>query len=228
MNLISNEVNNNSSVREKTLSKNDESAKIMITGWGSSSFIIRMKLPCSEAQENHPSDDRKRRLLACLEGMFSDDIPEDQLADLIDGHGGKKSLQEASGKCGEPKAIIKLRTKSNPYGNKLTFPRAKERIKRIDELAKESTNIELTGQLVGGSLESKKFQLKVGEKIYSGNVTLDAHQQMKDFRFGDTVHAIVEETRKYAKRSKNTITLTYKLDSIFRVENNSPDENRSV
>ena len=176
-----------------------------------------MKLPDLGGIGEAFAADRRNKVLHCLEELFKDDASDSQLTDLVTKYAAKSAYKKILGTVASQKAEVRLRTKAVPYGVKLTSKRARERIRWMDEPEEESIEFELTGELVGGSLETRRFQLKVEEVTYDGRVSTEALEQMRDFKFGDTVRALIKETKKYRRRAQVEPTVTRQLESIFRL-----------
>ena len=78
----------------------------------------------------------------------------------------------------------------------------------------EEENLSLSGILVGGSIESGRFELKVAEEIYRGSVSEAAKDRMKRITFGAEVKARLRVTTTTHEEGATEPATTYFLDSI--------------
>ncbi len=215
--LISFGVKHSSSIGDKISEKVLKESKIMVTGWAASSFTVKMRLPEIEGIGEAFAEDRRDKVLHCLEELFRDDAPDRELTDLVTKYAAKKAYRKILGNVVDKKGEVQLRTKARPYGVKLTPKGARKRISWMNEPEEESREFELAGELVGGSLESKQFELKVGESVYYGRVLPEAHEQMKGFKYGELVRALIKEVKKYRKRAQAEPTISHYLESVFKI-----------
>jgi hypothetical protein len=71
-----------------------------------------------------------------------------------------------------------------------------------------------SGILVGGSIQSARFELKVGEEVYRGKVSERALEQMHQARFGDEVTATVKVITATHEEAAIEPTTSYFLTSL--------------
>jgi len=216
--LVSFGIKHISLIGEEIPEKVLKESKMMVTGWSASSFTVKIKLPELEGIGAVFSADRREKVLRCLEELFWDDASDRELTGLVTKYAIKSTYKKLLRNVATHKATIQLRTKHKPYGIRLTSERAKERITWMDEPEEETNSLILIGQLIGGNLESRQFYLKVGEITYSGKALKEAHEQMRSFKLGDTVKALLKETTRYRRRAQVEPTVTYKLESIIRMD----------
>ncbi len=78
----------------------------------------------------------------------------------------------------------------------------------------QEEHLTLSGILVGGSIESAQFELKVGDDVYRGKVSETARTQMKQLTFGAHVQAQLRVTRMIQEETAMEPATSYFLDSM--------------
>jgi hypothetical protein len=108
-------------------------------------------------------------------------------------------------------ASILFRTRSNPFGTKVTNYQAGERLKAVKELGYPYGTLRITGRLIGGLIEKKgEFQIRVNDKlVYKGPVSESAIPKIESVHLGDQVVASFRVEQK-----NDTAEQTYLLMDI--------------
>lgn len=140
---------------------------------------------------------------------FVDDSATDVLCNLLDGDPltpdaveflssprVRGRYAEIVGLIAKQGASVTVRTQSKPQGSKLSAQQARDRIEWLDLLVINNDTITVQGQLTGGSIETKKFEIKPtddGEvEFYRGSVVDEAIAQMKRLNMGASVEATID------------------------------------
>lgn len=182
-----------------------------------SSFGIGLRLPEEEQGELFKNEDNSPADIVCnlLNGTEMREDAMDFLASpRVRSH--YAALVDLIGKQG---ASIVFRTRKYPIGSKLTAQQARDRTTWLDLLKIESETIPVDGALVGGSIESKKFEIKTDAgDIIRGNVTEAAIIQMKDMNWGAFISAQIEIAVSSHEEAELEPRTAYRLINIKRRE----------
>ncbi|MCX7011168.1 MAG: hypothetical protein NTW86_01140 [Candidatus Sumerlaeota bacterium] len=115
-------------------------------------------------------------------------------------------------------ASIDYRTRPNPYGVKISTPQVRERIDWLDLLQAKEESSEFAGVLVGGSIESKHFELRVGEQVIRGEVSEGVIEQMRSLKWGDTVVARLKVTTFEHEEGVAPPSISYLAEDIHKAD----------
>jgi hypothetical protein len=91
---------------------------------------------------------------------------------------------------------------------------ARDRVAWLDLLTVKEETLTLVGILVGGSIESGRFELKAEEEMYRGWVSESAKAAMRRITFGAAVKAKVRVTTMIHEEGAAEPTTSYYLDTI--------------
>lgn len=131
----------------------------------------------------------------------------DVLAQILDGSAGNVEIINAlSDKqvkrdyarmvklIGNSGATVYFRTRHNPMGARITSPEARDRFEWLNALTIKVEPISIVGELRGGSLTSGRFEIQTDNGSYSGRTKKESAAQIRGFRFGQAVRAVLERT----------------------------------
>ena len=168
--------------------------RLMVTAsFVPSSFGVRCNLPTKESLGQLYELD-SQTVLETVSELLTDDLPSEDLASLVSHARVKKHYFELLDMLAKDGANIQVRTRRNPYGCKLHAKKARERVEWLELMSAEEERIVLQGVLVGGNIETGRFELKVGEETISGRGTDAAKNELRRITFGAQVRAEVRAT----------------------------------
>jgi hypothetical protein len=167
--------------------------RLLIAGWHPSSFAVRFRLPTKEllGQLLEPESEA---VLGRLMKLLGEQAPSQETIELVSHARVLKHYYEFLDLIAKQGAVVRMRTRQQPYGVVLTAQRARDRVDWLDLLTLKEEVLNVTGTLVGGSVETGRFELKVGDEVYRGRVSDAARGRMKTTTFGANVHAAVRAT----------------------------------
>ncbi len=88
---------------------------------------------------------------------------------------------------------------------------------RYENDQKAASKLVMRGSLVGGSLETGRFELRVGDNLYTGDVADTAKAEMRKVSFGANVEAEVEIEHATSIPSRSEHQPRYVLRSVCPV-----------
>jgi hypothetical protein len=168
--------------------------RLMVTaGFIPSSFGIRCGLPTRESLGQFFELDA-RSVVESVSELLKDDLPSDELASLVSHGRVKKHYFELLNMLAKNGASVRIRTRQNPYGSELHTKQARERVEWLELLLADEERINYSGVLIGGNIETGRFELKVGDDTISGKASDEAKNQLREITFGAYVEAEVRVT----------------------------------
>jgi|GEM_PF-2245597 len=197
-------------------------SELMFAGSKASSFTVLLKLvPPAQVPAAAPdlfAAQRRQSVLRDLRSLFNDLTPEKELTSLLAVSESRPVYRRLLQTVENHNAVIRFRTVVDPYEAKLTCEKAAERNKWMEEpekAPKEEVS-ELTGELVGGSLERKGwFELRVGKVYYRGNISEDVRAQMRNIKFGARVQARIRHITEYRTKASSEPKTTDVLEHLI-------------
>jgi hypothetical protein len=161
--------------------------RLMVCGWAPP-FVVRLRLPTREelGQTEEPASPSVLDALADVLGQHD---PSENTVRLVSQPGVRNHYRQLLEVVAKQGASIRYRTRRHPYGDTLDARQARERVEWLDLLQATEERLTLSGTFVGGSIESARFELKVGEDLYRGKVSEGAKHQLKRLTLGSPVEA---------------------------------------
>jgi hypothetical protein len=194
-------------------------SRIMFAGMHSSIFTIQLRLTPLEHLDDLFAPERRKAALLDLHMLFDEKTSDQDLVDLITRSASKTSYRKFLKNISDKRAVIRFRTKVNPYGVLLTPEMAACRIGWMD-VSEEKPNeiIDVTGYLTGGNIDTNRFRLQVeGLGLITGVVAKEAQGQMR-IKLGSLVRARIERKIKHKTRSDPEPTISYALQNIYVIK----------
>ena len=180
-----------------------------------SSFGVGLRLPEGIQGELFRNDNDSPADVIC--NLLNGQTPQDNALDYLASprvRGHYASLIELIGKQG---ASVTFRTRKQPLGSKLTAQQARDLGTWLDLLKTESEIHSIVGELVGGSIESKKFEIKIDNgDILRGPASEEAIRKMKAMNWGALVKAQIEIAVSTHEEADLEPRTTYRLVDIER------------
>ncbi len=187
--------------------------RLIVTGWAPSSFAVRLRLPTSE-ELGQLIDSETQTVLDDLSKMLGEPAPSSQTVERVSHPRVKKHYYEFLDSVAKQGATVRLRTRGNPYGATMDTQQARDRVAWLDLLTVKEETLSLDGILVGGNIESGRFELKAEEEMYRGRVSEAAKTAMRQFTFGAAVKAKVRVTTMIHEEGAAEPATSYYLDTI--------------
>lgn len=192
--------------------------RLMVTGFFPSSFGIRLRMPTQE-ESGQAFDPASTDVLDSLVEILGEQEPNPTISKLLAHSRVKKHYSELLEATAKHNASIGLRTRHRPFGVRLNSKQARDRVEWMDLLQTSEEDLPLDGILVGGSLDSSRFELKVGEYIYRGQASDAARQQMEAVKFGARITAQVRATTTTHEEGATAPTTSYVMTSLVIAPN---------
>jgi hypothetical protein len=209
---------NRSSVPRNIITEN----RLMVTGFAPSSFAVKLRLAKREEPDlfgEIPSQDTLNTLAELVRG---DALPA-SLAAFAKHARVRKHYSELLEMVAKSGANIRISTKSAPYGVRLTTSEARNRAELLDTLLSDVNDVDFTGELVGGSIERDRFELKANDEIIQGRVSGTAREQLKSLTFGCRVHAELIVETQMAEDGGGEPKSTYFLTKVVPIQEAAPE-----
>ncbi len=95
------------------------------------------------------------------------------------------------------KENVGLSMRHRSYRNtiRLTASQARHRTEWLSQWQISEETVARFGELVGGSIESDRFELKTDDELIRGKLSAQAKEDLKGFHLGDSVSAILRVTQ---------------------------------
>ena len=103
---------------------------------------------------------------------------------------------------------------TRPYGVSITPRQARDRVQWLDLWQPEEFRLSLNGVLVGGNIETARFEIKADDEVFRGRTSDQAREQMKEITFGASVAAELRVTRMIHEEWAMEPALVYLLESV--------------
>lgn len=179
-----------------------------------SSFGIRCTLPTKE-QLGRLYEPSSQATLETVSGLLSDEPPSEDLFGLVSHSRVKKHYFDLLSLLAKSGANVRVRTRLNPYGTKFHTGPARERVEWLELLQANEEITSLIGVLVGGSIETARFELKLNdEETIVGKVSEEGTAQLRRITFGARVRAEVRVTTMIHEEGAIDPKISYFLDSV--------------
>ncbi len=153
-------------------------------------------------------------MLEELVEMFADPAPSQKTIDWVSHPRVKKHYYEFLDAVAKQGALVRLRTRHHPYGATVSAREARDRVDWLDLLTVKEETLSLSGILVGGNIESGRFELKADEEMYRGRVSEAAKARMRQITLGAEVQAKMRVTTMSHEEGATEPTTSYYLDAI--------------
>jgi len=193
-----------------------------------SSFGAALRLPIDE-QEKLSFTDGTESAADVVCKLFDGQNLDTETVDFLSSsrvRGHYSTLVDLLGKQG---ASVVFRTQNKPKGSTITAQQARDRSLWLDLLKVESDIVPTVGELVGGSIESKKFEIKIDTgEILRGSATETAVRKMKAMNWGAFVTAQIEIAVSTHEEADLEPRTTYRLVDIERREYNQDETSFST
>lgn len=187
--------------------------RLIVTGWTPSSFAVQLRLPTQE-ELGQFIDSESQTVLDDLSMMLGEQAASQQTIEWVSHPRVKKHYYELLDSVAKQGATVRFRTRGNPYGATVDTQQARDRVAWLDLLTVKEESLSLAGILVGGNIESGRFELKVEEETYRGRISESAKAAMRQITFGATVKAKVRVTTMIHEEGAAEPATSYYLDTI--------------
>lgn len=187
--------------------------RLIVTGWMPSSFAVQLRLPTRE-ELGQLIENEAQSILDDLSKMLGEEAPSQQTIEWVSHPRVKKHYYEFLDAVAKQGATVRFRTRGYPYGATVDSQKARDRVAWLDLLTVEEETLHLSGILVGGSIESGRFELKAEGEIYRGRASEAAKARMQQITFGAAVQARVRVTTMIHEEAPTEPAATYYLDAI--------------
>ena len=187
--------------------------RLMVVAGFESSFGLRLRVP-SQDELGQMFEPISATVLKQVCQTLSEEGFGEATIRLISHSRVKKHYGDLLSLTAKAGATVCVRTRAYPYGVRLTSKQARERADWMELLQTKEEETTFAGILVGGSIESARFELKVGEEVYRGKVSEGALEQMHHARFGDEVTATVKVITTTHEEASIEPTTSYFLTSL--------------
>ena len=187
--VVSNAPTSRAAVPRNIIAEN----RLMLAGVFQSSFGIRLRLPTRD-ELGQVFEPASAEVLDSLAELLAEQAPTAKTVEIVSHARVKKHYSELLDATAKHNASIALRTRRRPFGVRLDAKQARDRVEWMDLLQMTEEELHLTGVLVGGSIESSRFELKLNDEVYRGKVSDAARKQMEMVTFGAQIHATVKAT----------------------------------
>ncbi len=200
-------------------------SRIMITGWHASSFTVQFRLLPAEQIDDFFVSDRREMALRDLRGLFDDLTPNGELADLITKSASKAAYKRILRNVANQGAIVRLRTRIDPYPTRLSAEVAADRSKWMETAEKETERVlKVAGKLVAGNIDVHTFRIRTKERVYWGPIGQDAQEQIQKIALGSNVNAMISEVSRHKTKADVKPVETHTLQSIFEAPKEKEEE----
>ncbi len=187
--------------------------RLVVTGWAPSSFAVRFQLPTKE-ELGRLVDTESQTVLDGLAELLGGQSLSQKAVEWMSLSRVKKHYSEFLEALAKQGASLRLRTRRNPYGVELSTQGARDRVEWLDLLQVTESMLTVFGVLVGGNVESGRFELKAEDEVFRGRTTERAKNQMKQIKFGAAVQADLRTTTTVHEEGATEPTTSYVLQTI--------------
>lgn len=187
--------------------------RLIVTGWAPSSFAVRFRLPTRE-ELGQLVDTESQAVLDGLTELLGGQSLSQKAVEWVSLPRVKKHYSEFLEALAKQGASLRLRTRRNPYGVQLNTQGARDRVEWLDLLQVTESTLTVFGVLVGGNVESGRFELKAEDEVFRGRTTETAKNQMKQIKFGASVKAELRATTMVHEEGATEPTTSYVLQTI--------------
>ncbi|MGH7226823.1 MAG: hypothetical protein ACRELF_26715, partial [Gemmataceae bacterium] len=153
-------------------------------------------------------------VLEGLAEMFGEQAPSPQTIEWVSHPRVKKHYYEFLDAVAKHGALVRFRTRRHPYGATISAREARDRVDWLDLLTVQEEILTLTGILVGGNIESGRFELKAEEEMYRGKVSDAANARMRQVALGAEVQVQLRVTTMIHEEGATEPTTSYYLVTI--------------
>jgi len=183
------------------------------------SFTVLLNLPETPEQMSMVPGSGRQEIVDAVAGLFTEEAVEGQ--DNIDEflrtvryprvrthyQGLLKAMQTGA-------AVMKWSTGTMSERVVFTREQANQRIEWLELHGERVESLSLQGILEGGNVQSRRFDLKVGDEHYPGRVAEEAVESMRSVRFGATVDAEIRVITKYHEDAVGLSKTEYELVDV--------------
>ncbi len=138
--------------------------RLMVAGWAPSSFAVRLRLPTKE-ELGQIYDTESQSVLEGVADLLAEQVPSQRTVEWVSHPRVKKHYYEFLEAVAKQGAVVKLRTLRNPFGVAVTARQARDRVEWLDMLLVRENPLTLSGILVGGSIETGRFDLRADDEL---------------------------------------------------------------
>lgn len=190
-----------------------------VTAFAPGSFVVAMRLPEKPEQLTMEPGSSRNDIIDTVAHLFTEDAVEGK--DHVDAflrlvrHRRVRAHYSALLKAVEGDAAeIRWSTRTRPEPIVFTKEQAVQRIEWLSLQGERVDEVVLTGVLDGGRVEARKFDLMVGDELYSGRVAEEAVELLKTVKFGATVEATLRIVTRYHEDEVGMSKTTYELVDV--------------
>ena len=172
--------------RDSNRQQSRNASKLVVpAGFVPGSFTLRLRLPTEAEPLFQPAPGTG--ILEFVSQVLTEDTISKEAAFYAGLPRVRAQVYRTLSLVAKQRASVHFRTRGNPFGVELTAQAARE---RMAAFAKVTTSDQLVvGLFQGGSLETPRFELRVGTALYKGRSTERSKRQSKGIALGDRVEA---------------------------------------
>ncbi len=159
-----------------------------------------------------------KQALDQIASIIEESAEENKLLDELLSHSIiRKHYSELISQLAKGGANVTFRTKAKPKGVKITAQQARDREEWLMLLQKDEDIENLIGTLVGGSIETDRFELRVQEEVIRGAVQQNALKKIREINLSAEVKATVKIIKEFHEVSTMEPKITYILIDIHLI-----------
>jgi hypothetical protein len=209
--------------------------RLLVSGVRPSSFAVQFKLGTGRDADDreaapspgHAGDEQvtgssaapgptPQDVLEVLTQLLHQEVPSPRLFALLNVPEVKRDYAALLEVIARDGATLRVRTRRRPRGVLVTSRDARNRARFMKTLQSSEVAVSVHGTLVGGSIESKRFELRSGDQFFKGRVTEEAQAMMRRFTWGADVVADLRVRTKAHEEGLGEPNVTYTLTALRR------------
>ena len=156
----------------------------------SGSFGFRVRVPSKE-ELGELVETGGEAVLHKVCHALGDEDPSGEMMGLLSHSRVKSHYESIVTLLAKEHVNLSMRQRSERGRLRLCSSAARERLEWLQQLQVTEETIERTGELVGGNIQTDRFELKGDEETIRGVLSEQAKADLKQFHLGDTVTAIL-------------------------------------
>ncbi len=193
--------------------------RLALAATGPGSFAASFTLPETVEQETLPLDlPEAETPLGLLSALLDGTIDIEDNSEVLTNPQVKAKYSQLISLLARDGASVSVYTQSNPMGVKLSAKEARDRREWLELLRSTVEEKTLSGTLVGGNIETGRFEIKSDQTTIRGRASDYATKQIRNIHLGAEVTATVEVTTATHEESNFIPKTSYFLKSIRVIE----------
>lgn len=158
------------------------------------SFGFRVRVPSGADLEELIENEAENSLkTVCL--LLGDDDPSEDGIELLSHSRVKSHYSALMEMMAKENVGLTMRHRAYRDTIRLAASQARERTEWLSQLQISEETIVRTGELVGGSIEQSRFELRSDDDLIKGKLSAQARQDIKLFHWGDSVSVTLRVTQ---------------------------------